>query len=128
DHEACSHSVRDRVVIVTGAAGSIGSALCRQLMRYQPRELHLVDNNESGVHYLALLLGPDAGETLIRTWIANVADAGKVDAIFNRARPNLVYHAAAYKHVPLMEAHPDEAFRVNVVGTLNVAHAARTYE
>ena len=128
DHEACAHSVRDRVVVVTGAAGSIGSELCRQVIRYQPRELHLVDNNESGVHDLALELGPEAGETLIRTWIANVADQGKVDAIFHRVRPNLVYHAAAYKHVPLMEAHPDEAFRVNVIGTLNVARAARTYE
>ncbi len=128
DHTACSESVRDRVVLVTGAAGSIGSELCRQLMRYEPRELHLIDNNETGLHELALELSPASGETVVQTWISNVGDGGKMDAIFRRVRPHLIYHAAAYKHVPMMEAHPDEAFRVNVLGTLNVARAARTYE
>ena len=128
DFAACSQSVRDRVVLVTGAAGSIGSELCRQVLTFQPRELHLLDNNESGLHDLSLELQPEAGESILKLWIADISDAAKVDSIFNRVRPELVYHAAALKHVPLMEEHPDEAFRVNVQGTLNVARASRTYE
>jgi len=128
DYDACRDSVRDKVVLVTGAAGSIGSELCRQVLRFQPRELHLLDNNETGLHDLTLELSPDAGETTLRAWIADIADERKVDAVFRQSRPQLVYHAAAYKHVPLMESHPDEGFRVNVLGTLNLARAARTYE
>jgi FlaA1/EpsC-like NDP-sugar epimerase len=128
DFAACRQSVSDRSVLITGAAGSIGSELCRQVLSFQPRELHLLDNNESGLHDLSLELQPEAGQTVLRLWIADVADPAKIDSIFNRVRPDLVYHAAALKHVPLMEDHPDEAFRVNVLGTLNVARAARTYE
>ncbi|MDZ7729170.1 MAG: polysaccharide biosynthesis protein [Dehalococcoidia bacterium] len=128
DAEACSQTVRDRVVLVTGAAGSIGSELCRQVLRFAPRELHLLDNNETGLHDLALELSRAAADTSIHQWVTNVGDQGKVDFVFNRVRPALVYHAAAYKHVPLMETHPDEAFRVNVLGTLNLVQAARTYE
>ncbi len=108
DYAACSESVKGQAVLVTGAAGSIGSELCRQLMAFQPRELHILDNNESGLYDLSFELARISPDT--------------------RVRPNLVYHAAAYKHVPLMEEHSEEAFRVNVLGTLNVARAARTYE
>lgn len=128
DYEACSHSVRDKIVLITGAAGSIGSELCRQVLSFHPRELHVLDNNETGLHDLVLELNREAHETTITPWIADVADESKIDGIFNRVRPQLAYHAAAYKHVPMMEAHPDEAFRVNVLGTLNVAQACRTYE
>ncbi|MEP7215185.1 MAG: nucleoside-diphosphate sugar epimerase/dehydratase [Anaerolineaceae bacterium] len=127
DYEACRHSVRDKVVLVTGAAGSIGSELCRQVLTFSPRELHLLDNNESGLYDLSLELVGVSPETTIRLWVGNVVDAEKVDDVFNQVRPDLVYHAAALKHVPLMEEHPDEAFRVNVLGTLNVASAARIY-
>ncbi len=128
DYSACSQSVRDRVVLVTGAAGSIGSELCRQILTFQPRELHLVDNNESGIHDLSLEIAALSPQTVLRLWVANVVDEQRVDGIFQRVRPDLVYHAAALKHVPLMEEHPGEAFRVNVLGTLNVARAARTYQ
>ena len=127
DYEACRHSVQDQAVLVTGAAGSIGSELCRQVLTFGPRELHLLDNNESGLYDLSLELAGVSPETTIRLWVGNVVEAEKVDDIFKRVRPDLVYHAAALKHVPLMEEHPDEAFRVNVLGTLNVASAARTY-
>ncbi|MCC6381765.1 MAG: polysaccharide biosynthesis protein, partial [Dehalococcoidia bacterium] len=128
DFGACSQSVRDRVVLVTGAAGSIGSELCRQLLSFQPRELHLLDNNESGLHDLWQELTALSHETALRLWVASIVDERRIDGIFARVRPHLVYHAAALKHVPLMEEHPDEAFRVNVLGTRNVARAARTYE
>jgi FlaA1/EpsC-like NDP-sugar epimerase len=127
DFNACVQSVRERIVLVTGAAGSIGSELCRQLLSFGPRELHLLDNNETGLHDLSLELSGQATETTIRLWVASITDADRIDDIFRRARPEVVYHAAALKHVPLMEEHPDEALRVNVLGTLNVATAARTY-
>jgi FlaA1/EpsC-like NDP-sugar epimerase len=128
DYQACSASVRDRVVLVTGAAGSIGSELCRQVLTFQPRELHLLDNNESGLHDLQLELAREAGSTVLRSWVANIADEPRIDFILRTIRAQVVYHAAALKHVPLMEEHPDEAFRVNVLGTLNLARAARRYE
>lgn len=128
DYLACSQSVKDRVVLVTGAAGSIGSELCRQLVTFQPLELHLLDNNESGLFDLAAELAGVSPQTTIRLWPASVTDARKLDGIFNQVRPQLAYHAAAYKHVPLVEANPDEGFRANVLGTLNAASAARTYQ
>ncbi len=127
DYNACSQSVKDKVVLVTGAAGSIGSELSRQALAFRPLELHLVDNNESGLYDLSLELAGISPETTVKLWVANVVDEERVDTVFNKVRPNLVYHAAALKHVPLMEEHPDEAFRVNVLGTLNVARAARKY-
>ncbi|MFN0148057.1 MAG: polysaccharide biosynthesis protein [Dehalococcoidia bacterium] len=128
DYTACSQSVRDRVVLVTGAAGSIGSELCRQVLTFKPRELHLFDNNESGLYDLGFELASISPETIIRLSVGNVVEAEPVEDIFRRVRPDLVYHAAALKHVPLMEEHPAEAFRTNVLGTLNVARAARTYQ
>ncbi len=128
DFAACSQSVRDRVVLVTGAAGSIGSELCRQVLAVQPRELHLVDNNESGLHDLSLELASVSPQTALKLWVADIVDEWRMDYVFRKTRPSLVYHAAALKHVPLLEEHPDEAFRVNVLGTRNVSLAARTYE
>ena len=128
DLAACSQSVHDRVVLVTGAAGSIGSELCRQVLTFQPREMHIFDNNESALFDLAAEIRSISPQTTLRLWIGSVTDAEKIDTVFNRVRPQLVYHAAAYKHVPLMEEHPDEAFRSNIIGTVNVARAARTYQ
>ena len=128
DFAACSQTVKDSVVLVTGAAGSIGSELCRQVLTFQPRELHMLDNNESGLYDLSHELATVSPDTSVHVWVANVVDEPKINSVFERVRPDLVYHAAALKHVPLMEEHPDEAFRVNVLGTLNVAQAARAYQ
>jgi len=128
DYGACSQSVSDRVVLVTGAAGSIGSELCRQVLAFHPRELHLLDNNETGLYDLSFEIAGLSPETMIRLWVANVVNEKRIDTIFQRVRPDVVYHAAALKHVPLMEEHPGEAFRVNVLGTLNVIRAARSYQ
>ncbi len=126
DYEACAKSVRDRVILVTGAAGSIGSELCRQVLAFGPRELHLVDNNETGLFELASDLADLADDINLKCWVADISDGRRIDSVFERTRPNVVYHAAALKHVPLMEEHPEEAFRVNVLGTLSVARAARS--
>jgi FlaA1/EpsC-like NDP-sugar epimerase len=128
DYVACSQSVKDRIVLVTGAAGSIGSELCRQVVTFQPLELHLLDNNESGLFDLQAELAGVSPQTTIKLWPANVTDEQKVQDIFKQIRPQLVYHAAAYKHVPMVEANPDEGFRANVIGTLNVATAAKAFQ
>ncbi|MEX0783199.1 MAG: nucleoside-diphosphate sugar epimerase/dehydratase [Dehalococcoidia bacterium] len=127
DYAACSETVRDKVVVVTGAAGSIGSELCRQVLAFEPRQLHMVDNNESGLYEFELELTGISPETAIHLWVANVVEQERVEEIVRTVRPDLIYHAAALKHVPLMEDHPGEAFRVNVLGTLNVARAAKTF-
>ncbi len=129
DAAACSDSVQDKVVLVTGAAGSIGSELCRQVLGFRPLALHLLDTNESGLYDLSFDLAHAASpDTTIKLWVANVTDEARVLEIFARVRPDVVYHAAALKHVPLMEEHPDEAFKTNVLGTLHVARAARAFE
>jgi FlaA1/EpsC-like NDP-sugar epimerase len=127
DVTACRESLCRRVVLITGAAGSIGSELARQVLAFGPAALHLLDNNETGLHDLHQELAQAAGQGAgvdVRLWPADVADAAKVARVCLAARPQVVFHAAAFKHVPLMEEHPDEAFRVNVLGTRNVFRAA----
>ncbi len=124
DYAGCAQCIRGRIVLITGAAGSIGSELARQVMQFEPAALHLLDNNETGLHDLATELIAARPDSEIRPWIVDVADEAKVRRVFGRTKPQLVFHAAAYKHVPLMEDHADEAFRVNVLGTLNVCRAA----
>ncbi len=114
-----------RVVMVTGAAGSIGSELVRQILLHQPREIVLFDQAESALYDLVFSLHQTAPEavrlTQITTVIADVTNRERVYQVLNQHRPSVVYHAAAYKHVPLMEEQPYEAILVNVFGTKNVA-------
>ena len=118
--------VRNRVVLVTGAAGSIGSELSRQLATMEPRRLVLLDTNESGLFDLAEELRPRPGLDL-RESLISITDREQLLGLFADERPEIVFHAAAYKHVPMLEAHPIQAVETNVAGTLNVlrcAHAA----
>jgi FlaA1/EpsC-like NDP-sugar epimerase len=112
------------VVLVTGAAGSIGSELCRQILRFSPRSLLALDNNETGLYELNLELHRD-GRAPLQLIMADVTDRQKVNRVFRQSRPEIVFHAAAYKHVPLLETCVDEALRVNVMGTIIVSEAAR---
>jgi FlaA1/EpsC-like NDP-sugar epimerase len=124
DYSECLESLRNRVVLITGAAGSIGAELARQVMSFNPAALHILDNNETGLHDLQLELTNPAGEVNFRTWIGDITDAPKMRRLFDAVRPEVVFHAAAFKHVSMMEEHPDEALRVNVEGTLTVCRAA----
>ncbi|MGE5590097.1 MAG: polysaccharide biosynthesis protein [Bacillota bacterium] len=111
-------------VLVTGAGGSIGSELCRQVASFRPRQLILLDHGENGVFETSLHLRhsfPDLEATVV---IADVRDRDKILQVFEHYRPEVVFHAAAHKHVPLMEAQPDEAIKTNVFGSKNVADAA----
>ncbi|NLW77899.1 MAG: polysaccharide biosynthesis protein [Ruminococcaceae bacterium] len=117
-----------RVVMVTGAGGSIGSELCRQIAQYSPRRLIMLDIYENGVYSIQQELLREYGDTVeVRVEIASVRDTKKVNDLFDRLRPDVVFHAAAHKHVPLMEDCPEEAVKNNVCGTFNMATAADKY-
>ena len=117
--------VRGRTVAVTGGGGSIGAELCRQIAARQPRRLIVIDIYENNAFAIEQELLAAYGDELdLRVYIASVRDAARIEAIFAAERPDLVLHAAAHKHVPLMEASPGEAIKNNVFGTLNTARAA----
>lgn len=124
DARACSEALRGRVTLITGAAGYIGSELARQVFLYEPAVLHLLDSNETGLYDLQRELEASSAVD-VRIWLCDVGDAWKVRRVFDAARPDLVFHGAAYKHIPVLEEHPEAALQTNVVGTLNVARAAQ---
>ncbi len=127
DADACRDIIAGKVVLVTGAAGSIGSELCRQLLALGPRELLMLDNNETGVHDLYISL-PDTQRARARQVVADVTSQARMEQIFTHFTPQVVFHVAAYKHVPMMEYYPDEAVRVNVMGTASMATLARRFQ
>lgn len=114
-----------RKIMVTGAAGSIGSELCRQLVHYDVSEMILLDNNESGLFDLIVELESQRPTVKLSAALCDVADIQDVEAIFRHYQPQVVFHAAAYKHVPMLENHPYQAVRVNIGGTYNTARAAQ---
>ena len=122
-----------KVVMVTGAGGSIGSELCRQIVQHSPKRLVMLDVSENGLYDIqqSLLRGKH-GKVSLHAEVASVRDEAKIELLFARYSPEVVYHAAAHKHVPLMESAPEEAVKNNILGTLNVArcadrHAARRF-
>ncbi len=119
--------VSHKVVLVTGAAGSIGSELCRQLLSYDPVQLILVDNNESGLHDLVTELSNEQTAHKLKPFLADITNRQALNRLFADYRPQVVFHSAAYKHVPMLEYYPNEAVRVNIGGTQQVAGLARDY-
>ncbi|WP_108668472.1 polysaccharide biosynthesis protein [Euzebya rosea] len=115
--------VAGRVVMVTGAGGSIGSELCRQLAARRPAKLVMVEQAENALYQIEMELRPDAGTTELVCAIADVVDRQRIREVISTHRPSLVVHAAAHKHVPMMEANPVEAFKNNVVGTRTLVDA-----
>ena len=119
--------VQDKVVMVTGGGGSIGSELCRQIAKSHPKQLIIVDIYENNAYDIQLELQRKYPKLNLETMIASVRDQNKINNLFAYYHPDIVYHAAAHKHVPLMEDAPHEAIKNNVFGTLNVAKAADQY-
>jgi FlaA1/EpsC-like NDP-sugar epimerase len=121
---ACEETLRNRRILVTGAGGSIGSELCRQIRGARPSALFLLDHDESNLHRLQLELQGRAlldDDALI---IADIRDRSRVDQIIHAVRPDVIFHAAAHKHLPLLETHPCEGVKSNVLGTHNLIRAA----
>lgn len=119
--------ITGRRIMVTGAGGSIGSEICRQIMRFEPEELFILGRGENRIFFLERELLALKKKTKITPVIADVADAVRMDGVFAKATPEIVFHAAAHKHVPLMEANIPEAVRNNMYGTKVVADCADRY-
>jgi len=115
---------RDKTILVTGAGGSIGSEMCRQICQFAPRLLLLVEQAENPLFYVERDLRRDFPPVALESLVCNITDRSRVHEIFARCRPQVVIHAAAHKHVPLMESNPGEAIKNNVLGTQVVADAA----
>jgi FlaA1/EpsC-like NDP-sugar epimerase len=124
DPAAVAEYITGRRVLVTGAGGSIGSELCRQLARFSPAALFMLDRDESGLHATQLSIEGRAMLEDPSLVLADIRDAARIDTVFAACRPDVVFHAAALKHLPLLEMHPDEGWKTNVGGTQVLLDAA----
>lgn len=126
DIQSISDSITNKIILVTGAGGSIGSEICRQVAQFNPKQLILLGHGENSINSIEMELKETFKLTKIEfiTEIADIQDEKKMISIMGNYQPNVVYHAAAHKHVPLMERNPDEAVKNNLIGTANVAKAA----
>lgn len=127
DNQSISSQIDGKTVLITGGAGSIGSEIVRQVIRFSPFKIIILDQAESPLHNLRLEIGAIAGKVKIRTVLADVKDFEAMEYVFQTYKPDYVYHAAAYKHVPLMEENPAQAILTNVVGTKNLADLSCRY-
>ncbi|MBR5637894.1 MAG: polysaccharide biosynthesis protein [Pseudobutyrivibrio sp.] len=125
--EDVAAQLKGKVVLVTGGGGSIGSELCRQIAKYEPKQLIIFDVYENNAYDIQLELKRKYPELDLVALIGSVRDARRIEAVFETYRPNICYHAAAHKHVPLMEDSPCEAIKNNAVGTYKTAYAAMKY-
>jgi FlaA1/EpsC-like NDP-sugar epimerase len=128
DEEIISRQLKDKTILITGAAGSIGSELARQCARYLPKKIFLLDQSESPLHELELEFSDRYKEIDFEVVIADVRNAERMQNVFGTFLPNIVFHAAAYKHVPMMENNPSESILTNVLGTKNCADLAHQYQ
>lgn len=119
--------IENKVVLVTGGGGSIGSELCRQIATHNPKQLIILDIYENNAYDIEQELKRKHKDLNLLTLIASIRDAGKIRDVFAKYHPQIVFHAAAHKHVPLMETSPNEAIKNNVFGTFNVARYADLY-
>ena len=127
DEETISAAVQGRTILVTGAGGSIGSELCRQVSRFQPAQLVLVEQAENGLFHIERELRDHFPSVPIAPCIADVCDEKRMASVMERYKPAMVLHAAAHKHVPMMESNPGEAVKNNILGTRRVADLAEAH-
>ncbi|WP_431810297.1 polysaccharide biosynthesis protein [Lysinibacillus capsici] len=127
DMIAISKKLTDKVILVTGAGGSIGSEICRQVMNFQPKKLILLGHGENSIYTIHMELQQRSVGTELIPIIADIKDRSRIFEVVKYYHPDVIYHAAAHKHVPLMEYNPREAVKNNIFGTKNIAEAAHKY-
>ena len=127
NNEKITSYIEGRIIFVTGGAGSIGSELCRQIANNNPSKIVCIDINENALYFLELEIKRNISNINIVSEICNIREKEKLEYLFNKYKPNLVYHAAAHKHVPLMENNPEEAIKNNIFGTKNMIDLAEKY-
>ena len=128
DETEISSYVRNKKVLITGAGGSIGAELCRQIVKFSPECLILLDNHENYVYYLGVEFSTIYPQLKYKTIIGDIKDIGLLRHLFFNYKPEVVFHAAAHKHVPLMEENPSAAVKNNIVGSRNLIYAAHHYK
>lgn len=128
DTESISNYLYGETILVTGGGGSIGSELCRQISRFQPKKLIILDNYENTAYSLQLELTGQYPSMDMEIVIASIQDLPRLQDVFRIYRPSVVFHAAAHKHVPLMEVNPQEAIKNNILGTLKTVQCAHEYD
>ncbi len=127
DMKSISEQMNDKTILITGAAGSIGSEITRQVLQFNPRKVILLDQAETPLHSLVLEVASLKKKATIHAILADIRHRSVLERVFDKYRPDVVYHAAAYKHVPLMEENPEQAIFTNVKGTRNLADLAHQY-
>ncbi|PKB17443.1 nucleoside-diphosphate sugar epimerase/dehydratase [Flavobacterium sp. 5] len=127
DNKSISKQLKDKTVLISGAAGSIGSEIVRQVLTFNPKRVIILDQAETPLHHLSLELESSFPKSKIRNVIADVRNKEVMNRVFKTYKPQVVYHAAAYKHVPLMEENPSEAILTNIMGTKNLADLSCEY-
>jgi FlaA1/EpsC-like NDP-sugar epimerase len=127
DIEGISKYIKNKIVLVTGGGGSIGSELCRQISRFKPKELIILDIYENNAYDLQMELKHLYPQLNMRVVIASIREFDRINEVFEQYKPNVVFHAAAHKHVPLMEDNPKEVIKNNILGTYNVAKSSDSH-
>ena len=127
DNKNINSLIKDNTVLVTGGGGSIGSELCRQIIKYNPERLIILDIYENNLYDIELELKSNYPKAKIEAIVGSVRDKNRLEYVFSEYKPQLVFHAAAHKHVPLMENNPLEAIKNNIFGTYNVVNCADKY-
>nr|WP_208639997.1 nucleoside-diphosphate sugar epimerase/dehydratase [Flavobacterium limicola] len=127
DNKSITRQLKDRTVLITGAAGSIGSEIVRQVLSFHPKKIIILDQAETPLHHLCLETQALISDSKIRTVIGDIRNKEALENLFSLYRPQVVFHAAAYKHVPLMEENPSQAILTNIQGTKNLADLACKY-
>ena len=127
DMTAIASSLENRRIMITGSAGSIGSELVRQIVPFKPQELILIDQAETPQHDIRLMMLHEFPDIKVDTYVASITNKGRMESIFKAKRPALVFHAAAYKHVPMMEDNPSESVQNNIIGTKIIADLSAKY-
>lgn len=128
DTQTISSQINEKTILITGAAGSIGSEITRQILSFKPTKIIILDQAETPLHSLSLEVDTINEKVKIRSVLADVRNLKALEKVFVKYRPNIVYHAAAYKHVPLMEENPSQAVYTNVLGTKNLADLSVKYK
>ena len=128
DMVAISNKLTDKVILVTGAGGSIGSEICRQVTNFKPKKLILVGHGENSIYTIHMELQQRSIGTELIPIIADIQDRARIFEVIEQYKPDVIYHAAAHKHVPLMEDNPREAVKNNIFGTKNIAEAAHEFD
>jgi FlaA1/EpsC-like NDP-sugar epimerase len=127
DTNSISNQLNGKTILITGAAGSIGSEIARQVFLFEPKKIIILDQAETPLHELCLELKKIKSDIKIRNILLDIKDFDSLEMVFNTFKPNFVYHAAAYKHVPIIEENPIQAINTNILGTKNLADLSKKY-